>query len=169
MGGLDSPKHTTNKHNPRCISRNKIGVTVALDNHDHYHCDVTYVSKPSDKSTWNAIWNHIKPKSHLIHDGERSHGVLIRNLELTEEYYKTDITKKLKDENNPSYPINHIHALSKRFMREHGGFNRDNLQDWMNLLWFILSKPNNRYEKVEKFLEMAINSPHLVRYREVMK
>ena len=67
------------------------------------------------------------------------------------------------------YPINHIHALSKRFMREHGGFNRDNLQDWMNLLWFILSKPNNRYEKVEKFLEMAINSPHLVRYREVMK
>ena len=67
------------------------------------------------------------------------------------------------------YPINHIHALSKRFMREHGRFNRDNLQDWMNLLWFILSKPNNRYEKVEKFLELAINSPHLVRYREVMK
>ena len=54
-------------------------------------------------------------------------------------------------------------------MREHGRFNRDNLQDWMNLLWFILSKPNNRYEKVEKFLELAINSPHLVRYREVMK
>lgn len=111
-----------NKQKLRGISRNKIGVTVALDNHDHYYFYVTYVSKPSDKSTWNAIGNHIKPKSHLIHDGERSNGILIRNLELTEEYYKTDFTKKLKDENNPLYPINHIHALSKRFMREHGRF-----------------------------------------------
>ncbi len=150
------------------ISRNKIGVTVAFDNHDHYYFYVTYVSKPSDKSTWNAIGSHIKPKSHLIHDGERLHGILIRRLELTEEYYKTDVTKKMKDEKHPLYPINHIHALAKRFMREHGSFNRDDLQDWMNLFWFIISKPNNRYEKVGKFLEMAINSSCLVRYREVM-
>ena len=78
-------------------------------------------------------------------------------------------TKKLKDKDNPLYPINHIHALAKKFMKEHGGYNRDNLQDWMNLIWFILSKPDNRYVKVGKFIEMAINSSHLVRYRKVLQ
>ena len=61
-------------------------------------------------------------------DGERSHGVLIRNLNLSEEVYKTAYTLNLKDEDNPLNPINKIHALSKRFMKSHGGYNRDNLQ-----------------------------------------
>ena len=53
-------------------------------------------------------------------------------------------------------------------MRSHGGFNRDDLQDWLNLLWFIMSPPVNRYEKVSKFIEMALSSPLTVRYRKVM-
>ena len=65
-------------------------------------------------------------------------------------------------------PINDIHALSKRFMKAHGGYNRDNLQDWMNLIWFILSKPENRYEKIDKFIKLAINSPARVKYRDMM-
>ena len=166
---IPSKEVSKSGHKLRGVSRNKIGVTVAIDDHEHYYFYVTYVSKPSDKSTWNAIGTHIKPKSHLIHDGERSHGILIRNLELTEDYYKTVATKKLKGKDNPLYPINHIHALAKRFMKEHGGYNRDNLQDWMNLIWFIFSKPANRYVKVGKFIEMAINSSHLVRYRKVMQ
>ena len=60
---------------------------------------------------------HIKPGSHLIHDKERSHGVLIRRLNLTQEVYKTKDTSNLKDEDNPLDPINKIHALSKRFMK----------------------------------------------------
>lgn len=111
---------------------------------------------------------HIKPYSHLIHDGEKSHGVLIKKLYLTDKVYKTATTKKLADKNNPLYPINHIHALSKKFMREHGGYNRDDLQDRMNLLWFIFTKPNNRYHKIAKFIEMSINSPNLLRYRDTM-
>lgn len=152
----------------RGISKNKICVATALDDHNHFLFIVEHTSKPSDRSTWNALGKHIKPESHLIHDGERSHGILIRRLNLTEEYYKTDYTKRLKDEDNPLKPINHIHALAKRFMREHGSFDRDDLQDWMNLFWFIISKPNNRYDKIERFLENAINSSCLVRYRDVM-
>lgn len=56
--------------------------------HGYYYFYVTYVSKTSDKSTWNVIGNHIKSKSHLIHDGEKLHKVLIHNLELIEEHYK---------------------------------------------------------------------------------
>lgn len=77
---------------------------------------------------------HIKPGSHLIHDKERSHGVLIRRLNLTQEVYKTKDTGNLKDEDNSLDPINKIHALSKRFMKSHGGYKREDLQDWMNLI-----------------------------------
>ena len=150
------------------ISRNKIAVACAFDNHDHLYIKVEYTSKPSDTSTWDALGSHIKPGSHLIHDGERSHGVLIRNLNLTEEVYKTAYTLNLKDEDNPLDPINRLHALSKKFMKSHGGYNRDNLQDWMNLIWFILSKPQNRYEKIRKFFNIAVCTHKRVKYRDVM-
>ncbi|MCI6067587.1 MAG: hypothetical protein MR707_05080, partial [Galactobacillus timonensis] len=60
------------------------------------------------------------------------------------------------------------HALVKQYMRMHGGYNREDLQDWMNLIWFILSKPDNRYEKIDLFLNMALNAPGKVRYRDRM-
>ena len=150
------------------ISRNKIAVACAFDNHDHLYIKVEYTSKPSDTSTWDALGSHIQPGSHLIPDGERSHGVLIRNLNLSEEVYKTAYTLNLKDEDNPLDPINRLHALAKRFMKSHGGYNRDNLQDWMNLIWFILSKPQNRYEKIRKFFNIAVCTHKRVKYRDVM-
>lgn len=151
----------------RGISRNKIGVGVAFDENGNYLLLVEYTSKPSDKSTWNTFGEHIKEKSHLIYDGERSHGILIRNLNLTSEIYSTKDTIGLDDKNNPLDPINEIHSLSKHFMRTHGGYNRDNLQDWMNLIWFILSKPKNRYEKIDKFIELSINTPIRLKYRDI--
>jgi len=53
-------------------------------------------------------------------------------------------------------------------MRSHGSYDRDNLQDWMNLIWFILSEPNNVYEKLDKFYKIAISTPQSVKYRDVM-
>lgn len=152
----------------RGISRNKIGVGIAFDDKGNYLLIVENTSKPSDSSTWKAFGNHIKEGSHLIHDGERSHGILIRKLKLTSEVYSSEDTKKLEDKNNPLDPINKIHGLAKRFMKAHGGYDRDNLQDWMNIIWFILAKPINRYEKIEKFINLAINSPKKVKYRDVM-
>lgn len=152
----------------RGISRNKIAVAVAFDNHNHLLIKVENTSKPSNKSTWNALGKHIKKGSHLIHDGEKSHNKLTRDLKLTEEVYKSESTKKLDDKDNPLEPINKIHKLSKRFMKEHGGYNRDDLQDWMNLIWLILSKPDNRYEKIKKFLNIAIHTSKKVKFRDVM-
>lgn len=53
-------------------------------------------------------------------------------------------------------------------MNTHSGYNKDNLQDWMNLIVFILSEPNNRYEKVVNFIEMAANSNSKLTYRDLM-
>lgn len=152
----------------RGISRNKFCVGCAYDDSGHVLLLCENVSKPSFKSTWKTFASHIKKGSHLKHDGEKSHKILIEKLSLTDTVYDADEIKKLKDEDNPLDPINEIHSLAKRFMRAHGGYNRENLQDYMNLISFILNEPHDRYEKIDKFLNMALLSSSLVRYRDVM-
>ena len=152
----------------RGISRNKICVAAGFDDHGNVLLINECVSKPSLKSTWKAYGNHIKQGSHLIHDDEHSHSILVKNLSLTEEVHSSNQTRGLDDKENPLDPINNLHDLSKRYMRAHGGYDRTNLQAWMNLIWLILSEPQDRYEKVKSFIEMASDSPQLVRYRAVM-
>jgi transposase-like protein len=152
----------------RGISKNKLCVAVAYDDCGHVLLIYENTSKPSRKSTWKALGDHISPRSHLIHDGEKSHSILIEKLQLTSEVYNSKITKELKDKDNPLDPVNRIHFLAKRFMREHGGFSRDNLQEWMNLISFLLSEPRDRYMKIDHFINLALNSPCVVKYRDVM-
>lgn len=151
----------------RGISANKLGVAVATDLKKSIFI-VTGTSKPSDKSTLSAYGKHIKEGSIIVHDKEKSHNALIEKLNLISETYSCDELKNVKDQDNPLTPVNKLHALAKRFMREHGSYNRDNLQDWMNLLWFILNGPEDKYAKVLKFIELAINSSKRVKYRDVM-
>ena len=152
----------------RGISRNKLCVASAYDDKGHTLLISENVSKPSLRSTWNALGSHINEGSFLIHDGERSHSVLIDKLNLSSIVYDADEIKKLPDDKNPLDPINETHSLAKRFMKAHGGYNRDNLQDFMNLISFILNDPKDRYEKVDKFINMALLSPKRVRYRDAM-
>ena len=152
----------------RGISRNKFCVASAYDDSGHIILLGENVSKPSLRSTWNTLGSHIKEDSILIHDGERSHSVLIEKLNLTSIVYDAEQIKKLPDDKNPLDPINEIHSLAKRFMRAHGGYNRDNLQDFMNLISFILNDPKDRYKKIDLFINMALNEPVMVRYRDVM-
>lgn len=151
----------------RGISSNKLGVAVATDLKSSIFI-VTGASKPSDKSTLSAYGKHIKEGSIIVHDKEKSHNALITKLNLVSEAYSCDELKNIKDQDNPLTPVNKLHALAKRFMREHGSYNRDNLQDWMNLLWFILNEPHDKYAKVLKFIELAINSSKRVKYRDAM-
>ena len=138
------------------------------DSHGHILLLCENVSKPSHKSTWKTLGSHIKEGSTLIHDGERSHSVLIEKLNLISIVYDAEQIKKLPDDKNPLDPINEIHSLAKRFMRAHGGYNRDNLQDFMNLISFILNDPKDRYKKIDLFINMALLEPQMVRYRDVM-
>ena len=97
--------------------------------------------------------SHIKAGSRLIHDGDSSHLLLINKLNLIDEYYKTDYQKYLSEKDNPLSIINTIHSYIKKFMRNHESFSRDNIQDWMNLISFILNDPDNRYEKLKEFMK----------------
>lgn len=150
------------------ISRNKLCVACGKDEEGHVLLLCENTSKPSHKSTWTALGKHIEEGSVLIHDGERSHSILIEKLYLESKVYDSLEIRKLKDKDNPLDPINEIHSLIKRFMKAHGGYNRSNLQDYMNLISFLLNKPEDRYEKVDQFINMALYSPIRVKYRDVM-
>lgn len=112
--------------------------------------------------------NHINKDPILIHDGDNSHIELIEMLKVKDEFFKTNLQKNLTDEDNPLTPINQINSYIKKFIRIHEGFSRDDIQDWMNLISFILNKPENRYEKLKIFIEMAISSRKRVKFRDVM-
>ena len=84
------------------------------------------------------------------------------------QWSKSSYQEFLSEEENPLTPINKIHSYMKKFMRNHEGFSRDNIQDWMNLISFIINDPENRYDKLKLFLKMAISAPKKVRFRDVM-
>ena len=83
----------------------------------------------------------------------------IIELELKEEFCKSAHQEYLTNTDNPLTPINKIHSYIKKFMRNLEGFSRENLQDWMNLISFIINDPENRYDKIKKILIMALSSP----------
>lgn len=151
----------------RGISRNKIGVGVACNDKASIYI-VTGTSKPSRTSTMRTYGKHIAEGSTIVHDEEKSHNILVEELGLKNEVYLSNKIKQLNDKENPLYPVNHLHMLLKKFMRAHGGYDRENLQDWMNLFWFIMNEPKDRYDKVLKFIKMAIMSPKRVKYRDAL-
>lgn len=149
-------------------SRNKIDVATGVDEHGNILLISENTSKPTLTSTWRSYGSHIQSGSTLIHDEENSHHILVDKLNLKEEIHPTKETKGLPDEQNPLDPVNRIHRYAKRYIREHGGYDRSQLQDWLNLIWFILSDPADRYQKVNVFLKLAMNSPIRLKFRDVM-
>lgn len=49
--------------------------------------------------------------------------------------------------------------LLKSFLNSHSGFNRDDLQNYLNLFSFIVNAPYNKLEKVKILLDKAICNP----------
>ena len=54
----------------------------------------------------------------------------------------------------------------KKFLNAHSGFNRDSLQDYLNLFSFVRNPPYEMLEKVEKVVNLAFKNPKLLRYRD---
>ena len=123
--------------------------------------------KPSRKRMRKLI-PHIKPGSHMIDDGEKSHVVLVEELSLTREIHKTAETKGLSDKENPMDLINTVHRFFKRFMKTHGGYSREELQDWCNLFSFVLNHHNDIPGAIKDLFEMAVSTRKVIRYRELM-
>ena len=105
----------------------------------------------------------------MIHDRERAHRKLIKDLELMEEVYSSKELKKLEDKDNPLDPVNRVHALLKKFFKVHSGFNRAELQDYLHVFSFMLNTPDDALQKIEIMLTWALRNPHTLKYRVYYK
>lgn len=149
----------------RGLSKNQYCIGIGYDK-KHVYAKVEGLGKTSKSKTYNTFNTHIKVGSHLIHDKEKSHRILIEKLNLTEDAYDAKKLKVLKNEKNPLFPINEQCRLLKLFLKAHSGFDRDDLQNYINLYCFISNPPDDKLEKVKIILERAIHITKSLRYRD---
>ena len=149
----------------RGLSQNQICIGVATDKRQTVLL-VEGTGKPSQKKTFEAFKNHIEEGSTLFHDEEAAHRKLIKELSLKSKAFSSKELKDLPDKENPLNPVNRVHAILKHFLNAHSGFDRGDLQNWLNLFAFISNPPNDFLEKVDLIVNLAFQNPKLLRYRD---
>jgi transposase-like protein len=147
------------------LSRNQICIGVATDKKNTLFL-IEGTGKPSQKKTLSTFVDHIEPGSTLIHDRDSAHKKLVEALALNSIAYASGDLKGLPDKDNPMNPVNRAHAILKRFLYAHSGFDRGNLQGYLNLFAFVTNPPNDLLEKVELVVQSAFNNPKLLRFRD---
>lgn len=152
----------------RGLSTKQICIGVAMDSSNTY-CVIEGLGKASEKKTLDAFYNHIEANSHLIHDKEKSHNALINKLSLTHESYDGNELKKLKDDDNPLDPINKRILFLKKFLNAHAGFNRDELQGYINIFVFMQNEKGEPIDKVKNMVYLSLTTPISLKYREYYK
>ena len=124
------------------------------------------LGKLSKSRCWDAYGGHIERGSRLVHDRENAHSVLVERLALESFAYRSADLKGLDDAHNPLSRVNHMHFLLKEFMHRHSGFERDRIDDWLNLFSVIVNPPADRLEKAAMVLDRAMTFPVSLPYRE---
>lgn len=159
---------TKNGKQPRGLSCNQLCIGVGYDGTNIIAIFQGF-GKTSTKKTNDTFLSHIQTNSKLIHDDEKSHHDLIEKLKLIDENYSSEWLKTKDDKENPLRPINHQIDLIKQFLNAHSGFNRDDLQGYLNLYCFMHSGNRNKLELVEEFIKIAMNTNAKLSYRDIFE
>lgn len=149
----------------RGTSQNQLCIGVACTK-QQIVCLFEGNGRPSKRKTYNAFKDHIMPESVLVHDKDAAHCLLISDLNLKSESYDSKVIKKLLDKDNPLNRVNQVHARLKDFLNAHSGFNRDNLQGYLNLFSFAMNPPHGYLEKVDELISLALNTSKVLKYRD---
>lgn len=150
----------------RGLSRNQICIGIGCDLSGHVFCTIEGNGKTSSKKTLEAFLHHIEPGATLVHDREKSHDSLVKDLHLVSEAHSSKSLKGLPDKENPMNEINQRCRQLKQFLNSHSGFDRANLSDYLNLFAFIVNPPNDPYKKIEILLNRVFENPVSLSYRE---
>lgn len=74
---------------------------------ENYKISITeWTRKTSQKKTKDTFINHIEVESHLVHNKEKNHRILLKELNLNDEAYNAKDLKNLVDKDNLLDPIN---------------------------------------------------------------
>lgn len=152
---------------PKGLSDNQLCIASGTDGTNSFFIYMKK-AKPTEASCWKIYRKHLDKNATLIHDGEKAHSRLVVEWVIKDIVYESDKTHGLKDKDNPLDLINDLHDKLQRFMMAHGGYNRSNIQDWLNLFWFIMNGSKDKYDKVKIFIERAISIRKRVKFRDVM-
>lgn len=147
------------------ISKNQMCIEVACSKTTTY-CALLGLGKPTSQSVYMALKDHIEPGSILVHDMEKSHGLLVKELGLVSQAYKASDLKGLDDSQNPLRRVNEVHARLKNFLYSHNSFNRDIIQGMLDLFCFVSNPPINPLLKVEKLINLGLNTRKTLKYRD---
>lgn len=91
---------------------------------------------------------------------------ILRAISLESEAYNAKLLKGLPDELDPLEPVNRLCFLLKCFPRAHSGFNRDNIQGFLNLFSVATNPPSDKLEKAAFALDRAMRCPKTLRFRD---
>lgn len=125
--------HDDSYKKKRGLSKNQLCIVVAIDCHKNTYAVICGHGKPSASHIFEALKNHIVSGSTLVHDGEKAHDKLIKELDLKEEFYKANTHDKEYLENMAL--INNMCSWLKRYIYRFIGMRMTNLQSYLN--WFV--------------------------------
>ena len=97
---------------------------------------------------------------------ESAHKKLVKLLELDSVSYASKDLKGLLDKENPLYPVNRAHAILKMFLNSHSGFDRENLQGYLDLFALVTNPPDEMLSKVEFVVNRAFENPKMLKNRQ---
>lgn len=160
----DEIKRKSDGTKPRGLSENQLCIGVACTKNTIL-CLLEGNGQPTAKISYTTFKDHIAPGSTLVHDDGKAHGMLIEKLKLKDESYVSSDLKKLADKDNPLNRVNEVHARLKNFLYAHNSFDRDKLQDYLNLFTFAMNPPENHLEKVDILIKRAFVTRKTLRYR----
>lgn len=151
---------------PGGLSRNQICIAVGVDEGGRSVAVRAGLGKPSRGRVWDAMGGRIAPGSTLVHDKEASHNVLVERLGLADERYHAGLLRGVPDELNPLQPVNRMCFLIACMLRSHPGFDRDDLQGYLDLFHVAMNDPADKLEKVAFVLDRAMHCRKSLTFRD---
>ena len=117
----------------RGLSKYKVCVVVAIDSWGQALAVVSENGKPSTKRINKALKRHIKSGSTIVHDCEKAHNALVRDLELVDERYKANAADPEHLEQMAL--VNHLRSWIRRYVERFACMKSENLQAYLD--WFV--------------------------------
>lgn len=134
----------------RGLSRQKICIAVGIDERKEVVAVVCGHGKPSSARIRKALKSHIAEGATLVHDRERAHNVLVRELSLEDESHKADVRDPVYLE--AMELVNNLCSWLKRYLWRFTGMDPKYLQSYLNLYVYLfrVKRDDERWPKIAR-------------------
>lgn len=155
---------------PRGTSKNQLCIGVGVDDSGQstfIHEGFGRANGGMTRKTFGE--GRIARGSMLTHDYDQSHLALVRELGLVDVRVNASKLKGVPDELNPLQPVNRMCFFLKAFLKSHSGFDRGQIQGYLDLLYVAMNEPEDKLEKVAMVLDRAMRCRKTIRFRDFYK